>query len=247
MIKIINKTTIILLALFLLISSPQIQASELTVENFVTLRTQIHSEYQALLDSAPKRQLKKIKRSVRDKKIRLSANQRKFKSKYFKLLAEKKQLDAIFKLKEDFIKLYNDQKKNSSDLVKIDREATEIAIGLFGEIPRLKKRFKSFFIPIVHNMFISVGVKKRGACKDWAEDLLTYLRTLDRKYFYVTWGEANPKKFTEHNVAVVYPATGDFHDGLIIDPWRTSGKPFWVHVKKDKHYKWNPWDYYGVY
>lgn len=130
---------------------------------------------------------------------------------------------------------------------RLNNESTRLAIGLFAETKRLKEKYRSIFMPIVHNMMIDIGVRKRGACKHWAEDLLEYLRMQKREFFYVTWGEANPGKMTEHNVAVLYPVTGGFYDGVFIDPWRTSGIPFWLSTTKDKHYHWNPWDYYGVF
>ena len=96
-------------------------------------------------------------------------------------------------------------------------------------------------------MMIDVGVRKRGACKHWAEDLLNYLRTVERKYFQVAWGEANMQKITEHNVAVIIPNGQPFDSGMMVDPWRTSGIPFWLKVKKDKHYHWQHWRDFGTF
>lgn len=164
-----------------------------------------------------------------------------------KIKIEKRYLDHIHGLKQALKKTYRDSNPLPYDKSRLDHETTQLAIELVDEIGHLKGKYKSFALPIVHNMLIDIGVKKRGACKHWAEDLLEFLRPIKREFFHVTWGEANPKKITEHNVAVLYPKHASFYDGVIVDPWRTSGKPFWVQVKKDKHYKWNPWDYYGVY
>lgn len=169
-------------------------------------------------------------------------------SKELRKLKKKKQhFDHVHKLSQELVANYLKTAKEQVNQNKLKEESTTLALAVIDEIARLKIQYKSFAIPIVHNMLIDVGIKKRGACKHWAEDLLSFLRTTERDFFYVTWGEANPKKMTEHNVAVIYPNHATFYDGLLVDPWRSSGKPFWIRVKKDKHYKWNPWDYYGIY
>lgn len=167
-------------------------------------------------------------------------------NQFRKIKEEKRALDQIDNLRSYLFTAYR-ERSLSPDENKVNDEAVEIAIGVIDEIKRLRKKYKSFMIPIVHNLFIDVGIRKRGACKDWAEDLLEFLKPIPRRYFAVTWGEYNPQKFTEHNVAVIFPKNGSFEDGVIIDPWRTSGKPFWVKVKDDKKYKWRQWDYYGAY
>ena len=153
----------------------------------------------------------------------------------------------VFDLKESLKTMYLKGATQSVDENVLNEESLRLSIGLMDEIGRLKQKYKSFSIPIVHNMLIDVGIKKRGACKHWAEDLLDYMRPISRQFFSITWGEANPKKFNEHNVAVIYPNYSEFADGLIIDPWRTSGKPYWITVKDDHHYKWQKWALYSVY
>lgn len=153
----------------------------------------------------------------------------------------------VFDLKESLKAMYLKGATQSIDASALNEESLKLTIGLMDEIGRLKQKYRSFAIPIVHNMLIDIGVKKRGACKHWAEDLLDYMRPIPRQFFAITWGEAYPKKFNEHNVAVIYPNYGKFKDGLLIDPWRTSGKPYWITVKDDHHYKWKKWPLYSVY
>lgn len=178
---------------------------------------------------------------------RLSPERAQMRKTFLELREQKLIYDPIHELKEELNAMYFRGPQALADKSAVNREAIRIASGLMDETERLRKKYKSFFIPIFHNMMIDVGAKKRGACKHWAEDLLTYLRTMDRRYFTVTWGEAYPGKFTEHNVAVIFPEYARFNDGLLFDPWRTSGAPFWVSITKDPHYHWTQWDQYGEY
>lgn len=158
-----------------------------------------------------------------------------------------KQNEFIQHLQDDLVAMYLKGAPKNVNAPQVAAEAHRIAAGVIPEITRLKKVYHLFPIPVAHNMMISVGLKKRGACKHWAEDLLIYLRTVPREYFYVMWGEANPGKMHEHNVAVLVPNYGTFQDGIFIDPWRTAGIPFWLPVTADHHYKWHAWEDYGVY
>lgn len=218
-------------------------AHSLTTTEFETEYQTVLSRYQEIVQRTESHQQKASRRQ----RPRYLANRPQASKEFKKIQKQKRYLDKIQGLSQDLAANYLKTSHKKVDGKKLRQESLNLAIGVVDEIGRLKSKYKSFAIPIVHNMLIDVGLKKRGACKHWAEDLLTFLRTTKRDFFYVTWGEANPKKMTEHNVAVIYPNHASFYDGLLIDPWRTSGKPFWIPVKKDKHYKWNPWDYYGVY
>ena len=242
--QIVKVCFFLLLVIPLALLAPDVAfANPLTAENFSAHYQEVAQKVNALLSEKSK--LKSSGRHqnsrhfLRDKN-RLTPSQRHLKE-------EKKYLETIAELRDALIAIYAERTKKNFPLQQLNMESTRLAIGLVNETKRLREQYKSFAIPIVHNMLIDVGIKKRGACKHWAEDLLEYLKPIKRDFFYVTWGEANPKKMNEHNVAVLYPNFSNFYEGLIIDPWRTAGKPFWIRVTDDKHYKWNPWNYYGVY
>lgn len=130
------------------------------------------------------------------------------------------------------------------DEKKLNDEASFLAFELIQEIYRLQKEYKINSFPVVHNFLIMLHYKKRGACKHWAEDLLIKIEKLPRKYFTSYWGEAFPGKVTEHNIAVLVPRGAPFKEGLMVDPWRTAGRPFWLPVKEDHFYKWQAWPQY---
>lgn len=236
-----------LTAFFLLASSGAHAADwNFDPKTFDAKYAELNREYDELMGVIPK-SLTKTASDLSPRLKKLSPERAEMRKKFLELREQKLTYDPVHQLKERYVSMYFRDPKAVADRAAVNEEAIRIASGLIDETERLRKKYKSFFIPIFHNMMIDVGIKKRGACKHWAEDLLSYLRKVDRKYFTVTWGEAHAGKFTEHNVAVVFPEYGHFKDGILFDPWRTSGAPFWVAVTEDPHYNWTEWDQYGEY
>jgi hypothetical protein len=95
--------------------------------------------------------------------------------------------------------------------------------------------------PHLHNILVNMGLKNRGLCFQWAEDLMKQFKTLDLKTFSFHEAVAyKGKRFHEHNTVVVTARGKDFFDGIVLDPWRDSGDLYWIHVKADK-YPWKKW------
>lgn len=237
----------ILLILFIFLSSFTSYAADLTVENF-------DSEYKLVQENhatAEAKMTKKLRKKFRDakhnKRIHMSDREVQIKKEFQNAESAKLAMDHMNNLRHELIKMYNTDNPSFLAQNKLNRETTMLTLELFSRTEKLRQQYRSFALPIVHNMMIDLGIRKRGACKDWAEDLLNHVIPLEREFFHVTWGEANPKKITEHNVLVIYPKHAEFKDGLVIDPWRTSGKVFWVYTTKDKHYKWKPWKDFGIF
>jgi hypothetical protein len=92
--------------------------------------------------------------------------------------------------------------------------------------------------PAFHNILVNVGLKDRGLCWHWTEDLLTDLRALLLPSYALHWGVAYPgKMFREHNSVIVTARGAPLASGLVLDPWRESGSLFWVAVGEDRY----PW------
>lgn len=130
----------------------------------------------------------------------------------------------------------------TSDAVR--HEAGLLAYTAIEKTVKLQKEYGIHTFPIVHNLLIDVGLKKRGACKHWAEDLLKSFDAISHPHFTSYWGEAHPGNILEHNVAVLAPVGGFFGHGILIDPWRTAGKPFWAKVSDDSPH-WRAWSGYS--
>ncbi len=63
-----------------------------------------------------------------------------------------------------------------------------------------------------------------------------------RKHHYETlefrWGIARAGTPREHNSLVVIRRGADFRTGLVLDPWRKSGRIVWAPVTQDRY----PWE-----
>ncbi|MGD8523176.1 MAG: hypothetical protein PVF56_18660 [Desulfobacterales bacterium] len=92
--------------------------------------------------------------------------------------------------------------------------------------------------PILHNLLVQMGLRDRGLCYHWTEDLMYLLHTIELKNYQLRWGVAyRGSNLREHNTVVITANGQPFEDGLVLDPWRYSGKLYWVVVKDDSY----PW------
>lgn len=91
-----------------------------------------------------------------------------------------------------------------------------------------------------HNLLIQVGLRERGLCFHWTEDLMRRLQTLPLTTYELHWGVAHRgSDLREHNSVVVTAVNQPFEKGLVLDPWRNPGDLFWVRVDRDA-YPWEP-------
>ncbi len=92
----------------------------------------------------------------------------------------------------------------------------------------------------LHNLLIQAGVRDRGLCWQWTEDLMARLQALELKTLELHWGVAHKgSDLREHNSVVVTAPGRPFRQGLVLDPWRDSGDLYWVVVERDS-YPWEP-------
>ena len=166
---------------------------------------------------------------------------------------------------------------------KVQDEARELATIAIATIDQQDRRYRMLAMPWVNNGLVDIGLKQRGLCHHWAEDLVTALAAVQPQYYEVRWMVARKGKLREHNavmikvrdpasparanqdlgimkangpaLSVVSAGSGANGDraqiqsvrvasfeaaqgpGIIIDPWRTAGRPFWVRADQDKY----PW------
>jgi hypothetical protein len=91
-----------------------------------------------------------------------------------------------------------------------------------------------------HNLLIQMGLRDRGLCYHWTEDLMAHLQALHLANYELHWGVAHPgSDLREHNSVVVTALNQPFEKGLVLDPWRNSGELTWVRVEEDA-YPWQP-------
>lgn len=113
---------------------------------------------------------------------------------------------------------------------RVDRnEAKLLADSAYATVSQLRRQYRMFGTPIFNNFLIYHGLKKRGYCYQWSEDLLVALDALKLKSLELHWGEANAGNWRENNCLVVTARGQPFNQGIVLDCWKHFG-----------HLRWNP-------
>ena len=123
-------------------------------------------------------------------------------------------------------------------------EAANVAGSAVNYSLELAEEYKLTSQPVLHNVMVNYGLRPRGLCIHFAEDILRMLLAKNLRTFDVYWGVAYPtERFRlEHSSAVVTAKGQPFESGVLLDGWRNSGKLYFVRVPEDKRYKWELFD-----
>jgi hypothetical protein len=113
-------------------------------------------------------------------------------------------------------------------------EAKLSADYAYATVARLRQEYQMFATPIFNNFLVYHGLKKRGYCYQWTEDLLLALDTLRLKTLELHWGEAHAGTWMENNCLVVTAKGQPFNRGMILDCWRHFGHLRWNLVPSDE-------------
>jgi hypothetical protein len=117
-------------------------------------------------------------------------------------------------------------------------DASQTSRLLINTAAKLATDYKMESPALYHNTLVNMGLRERGLCCHWAEDLHARLRELHISSLKFDWLVARPgSKLREHNTVVVYAANASWKEGIVFDPWRMAGVPFWTRVDGDKY----PW------
>ncbi|MEM9708538.1 MAG: hypothetical protein AAF871_07050 [Pseudomonadota bacterium] len=94
--------------------------------------------------------------------------------------------------------------------------------------------------PLVHNTKVNMGIRPRGLCWHWAEDIETRLNGEDFETLTLHRAIANSDNpfRIDHSTAIVSAKGETFDEGIVLDPWRFGGFLFWSPVKEDADYIW---------
>lgn len=101
----------------------------------------------------------------------------------------------------------------------------------------LKKEYRVALNPEFTVFLYNIGMRKRGWCGHWAQDIGAELKELKLKTLVLHWGEAYPNTTSENNALIVTARNQPFKDGIILDGWRRAGRLFWCPVIKDDEYE----------
>ena len=96
--------------------------------------------------------------------------------------------------------------------------------------------------PLIHNMKVNAGLRPRGLCWQWADDMQARLaaenfRTLS---LHRAIANADTRLRIDHSTVIVSALNDDMFKGMVLDPWRYGGILFWAPTLEDKKYVWVP-------
>jgi hypothetical protein len=117
------------------------------------------------------------------------------------------------------------------------KEAAQVAAVAVEYPPILARDYHVVGPALFHNLMVNVGLRERGLCYQWAEDLLAQLRPLQLRTLELHWAIARPGSYREHNCLVLTGSGQRFDCGIVLDAWRHSGRLYWTPVLTD-HYRW---------
>jgi hypothetical protein len=112
-------------------------------------------------------------------------------------------------------------------------EAKLLADCAFVTVSKLRREYRMFGTPIFNNFLIYHGLRKRGYCYQWSEDLLVALDKLNLKSLEVRWGEHDPNTWRENNCIVVTAKGQPFKRGIMLECWRHLGHLYFGPIASD--------------
>jgi hypothetical protein len=127
----------------------------------------------------------------------------------------------------------------SLDVTIAQKEALRLSRDIFQQTTKLTKAFELTSPPWFHNVLVNIGLREKGLCYHWSDAFYRSLVKKSYPHFSFHLGGANIGEYwSEHNVLVVTGKEGKFEEGVVIDPWRDSGKLYFSKIKEDRVYHW---------
>ncbi|APZ51900.1 hypothetical protein [Salipiger abyssi] len=107
---------------------------------------------------------------------------------------------------------------------------------------RLAQAYEIEDAPYIHNIKVNQGLKPRGLCYQWADDLEARLRQEGFTTLKLHRAIANSESALriEHSTVIVSAPGDGMYEGIVLDPWRNGGKLYWGPVREDTRYPWLP-------
>ena len=116
-------------------------------------------------------------------------------------------------------------------------EAELLSVTAHTKARSLKRDYRVVLNPEFTVFLVNIGMRKRGWCGHWAQDIGARLKELNLKTLVLHWGVAYDHTSSENNCLVVTARNQPFQDGIILDGWRRAVRLFWCPVIKDDEYE----------
>ena len=94
--------------------------------------------------------------------------------------------------------------------------------------------------PLIHNIKVNHGLRPRGLCYQWADDLEARLRAENFQTLEIHRAIANSENaiLIEHSTVILSSHGDTMQDGVVLDGWRYGGDLFWAPFDEDTRYGW---------
>lgn len=118
-------------------------------------------------------------------------------------------------------------------------EAARAARIAFDYARQLAVEYQVTDSALIHNMKVNAGLRPRGLCYQWADDIEARLRQENFRTLELHRAIANADNLLIDHSTVIVSGRGDaFTQGVVLDGWRHGGKLFWAPTLEDTRYKW---------
>lgn len=203
------------------------------------------SELEEFDRGLPLRERKIVRSTPANERVNLPPSLRKISDQRRHLLEKHLYWETVVDLKKDLLQLPFEPSASSGLSVRgRTSEADQIARTAITAFEELRRQYKMIRPAPLHNILVNSGLKKEGFCWHWTRDLRKRIQKLPLRNYDFLWATAREGTTREHNTLVLIPRGGSLQNGLLLDGWRRSGKPFWTQVAGDK-YPWRLGEYAG--
>jgi hypothetical protein len=121
-------------------------------------------------------------------------------------------------------------------------EAARAARISYEQTYRLALEYEITDPPLIHNAKVNAGLRPRGLCWHWAEDMENRLNDEDFQTLEMHRAIANADSniLIDHSTAIISRRGDSMDQGVVLDPWRKGGTLFWSPLLEDTRYVWVP-------
>ena len=121
-------------------------------------------------------------------------------------------------------------------------EATRAAQIAYRYTNQLAVEYQITDPPLIHNAKVNAGLRPRGLCWHWAEDMQNRLNTEAFKTLQIHRAIANADNpfRIDHSTALISARGDTMFEAIVLDPWRFGGALFWAPIADDDTYVWHP-------
>lgn len=118
-------------------------------------------------------------------------------------------------------------------------EAARAADIAFQHTRELAIQYQITDPPLVHNTKVNIGLRPRGLCWHWAEDMEKRLDAEGFSTLEMNRAIAEGRGVRiDHSTAIISAKGDGYSKGVVLDPWRNGGVLFFAPLVEDTRYSW---------